>query len=79
MSFDSQEKNAAFASKHDFPFPLLCDTERKIGLAYKACESAEDQYARRYTYLIGPDGQIEQAIDTKNPGAQASEILTKLS
>jgi peroxiredoxin len=36
------------AKKLDFPFPLLCDTDRKIGLAYGAGNSASG--------IIGRDG-----------------------
>ena len=61
VSFDSREENAAFASKYGFPFPLLCDTDRKIGLAYGAADSAKDEYARRIAYLIDEHGQIAQA------------------
>ena len=68
-------ENKAFAEKFGYTFPLLCDTERKLGLAYKACDSAQDKYARRFTYVIGPDGTIEQAIDTKDPGGQAQALL----
>ena len=78
MSFDSVEKNKAFAEKYDFPFPLLSDPERRMGLAYGAAEQPDDQYARRYTYVIGPDGRIERAIDTKDPGAQAGALLNVL-
>jgi len=35
-SFDNVEDNRKFAEKFKFPFPLLCDTDRKIGLAYGA-------------------------------------------
>lgn len=49
-----------------------------MGLAYKACDSQGDAYARRLTYVIGTGGRIEQAIDTKDPGAQAAEILDAL-
>jgi peroxiredoxin Q/BCP len=75
VSFDSVPEIKAFADKFSFPFRLLSDPERKMGLAYKACEKATDQYARRYTYVIGADGKIEQAIDTKDPGGQASQLL----
>lgn len=46
-----------------------------MGLAYEACDNAKDKYARRYTYVIGADGRIEQAIDTKDPGGQAAALL----
>jgi peroxiredoxin Q/BCP len=71
-------ENKAFADKFQFPFRLLSDPERKVGLAYKACDSAEERYAKRFTYVIGPDGRIEQAIDTKDPGAQAENLLASL-
>ena len=75
ISFDSAEENRAFAEKFGYTFPLLCDTERKIGLAYGACKSSKDRFAARLTYVIGPDGKIEQAIDTKDPKGQAAALL----
>jgi peroxiredoxin Q/BCP len=78
ISFDTQKENKAFAEKFDYTFPLLCDVDRKIGLAYKACDSAKDKYAKRFTYVIGPDGKIEQAIDTKDPAGQAAELIGKM-
>ena len=75
ISFDPPEANKAFAEKFDYTFPLLCDTNREVGLAYGACDSPKDEYARRITYVIGPEGKIEQAIDTKDPAHQAEELL----
>ena len=75
MSFDTQEENAAFASKFDFPFPLLCDTDRALGMAYGACTAPSDEYPRRITYVIDANGRVEQAIDTKDPAGQAAELL----
>lgn len=79
VSFDTVEENRAFAEKFEFPYKLLSDPDRALGLAYHACESASDQYARRYTYVVGADGRIEQAIDTKDPGGQAAAILDSLT
>jgi peroxiredoxin len=56
----------------------LSDTDRKVGLAYGAAEKAEDGYARRYTFVIGPDGVIEDAIDTKDPAGQAAALLARM-
>ena len=47
VSFDSVEENRRFAEKFDFPFPLLCDTDKKIGIPYGAADSEKDEYARR--------------------------------
>ena len=78
ISFDAPQDNQAFAEKEKFPFRLLSDPDRAIGLAYQACDTPEDKYARRYTYVIGPDGRIEQAIDTKDPAGQADALLKSL-
>ena len=61
VSFDSIEENRRFAEKFDFPFPLLCDTKRTIGLAYGAADSPKDEYARRIAYVIDEQGKIAKA------------------
>ena len=77
-SFDTVVENCAFAEKFDFPYPLLCDTDRSVGLAYKACADASDGNPRRITYVIGTGVDIEQAIETSDPGGQADELLQTL-
>jgi peroxiredoxin len=37
-----------------------------------------DAFPRRYTYVIGADGRIEQAIDTRDPSGQAAALLPTL-
>jgi peroxiredoxin Q/BCP len=78
VSFDTEEENKAFAEKFNFPFRLLCDTERKIGLAYGACDSPTAQNARRITYVIGPDGLIAQAIGTVNAREHPEQLIATL-
>jgi thioredoxin-dependent peroxiredoxin len=78
VSFDSQEENAKFAEKFEFPFPLLSDTDRKIGLAYGACDSPKDEYARRIAYVIDENGRIAQAhakVDAKTYPAEQLKTL----
>jgi peroxiredoxin Q/BCP len=60
VSFDTQQENAAFAQKFKFDYPLLCDTDRAIGLAYGACDTKDAANAKRIAYVIGKDGKIEQ-------------------
>jgi peroxiredoxin len=78
VSFDTVEDNRRFAEEQGFPFPLLCDVRREAGLAYRACDTAQDAWPRRVTYVIGRDGRIEQALETKDPGAQAGELAEQL-
>ena len=77
-SFDDVAANAAFAKKFDFNFPLLCDTDRKIGMAYGAADDAKAQYAKRISYLIGPDGRIKKAYPKVNAAAHPEELLKDL-
>ena len=78
MSFDSVEKNAAFAKKFGFDFPLLCDTERKLGVAYGAADDEKASTAKRISYLIGPEGKIRKAYPKVNAAAHPEEILNDL-
>ena len=78
VSFDTVEDNAAFAAKFGFPFPLLCDTKREIGLAYGACTAPDDEYAKRISYIIGPDGRIAHAFPKVDPKKHPEEALRLL-
>ncbi len=71
-------ENAAFAAKFGFDFPLLCDTPRAVGLAYGACDDAGAGYARRISFLIGPDGVVRKAYPKVNAAAQPEELLADI-
>lgn len=49
--------------------------DRAVALAYGACDTTDAPYPRRITYLIAEDGRILRAIETKDPGRQAEELL----
>ena len=78
ISFDTPAENKAFAEKFGYTFPLLSDVDRKVGLAYGACKTAKDRYASRLTFVISPEGKLEQAIETKDPAGQAAALLGTL-
>ena len=78
VSFDSVAQNRRFAEKYDFPFPLLCDTDRKLGVAYGAADSAKDEYARRIAYVIDEEGKIAQAHDKVDAASYPSQQLRTL-
>jgi thioredoxin-dependent peroxiredoxin len=79
VSFDSVEDNRAFAEKFSFPFLLLSDTEGVISTAYGAAESAGDGYARRISYLIGPDETIEKVWGTVDAKTHPDDVLAALA
>lgn len=69
VSFDKVADNAAFGAKNRFEFPLISDTDRKLGLAYGAADNAKDEFARRIAYVIDEKGNIAEAhekVDAKN-------------
>jgi peroxiredoxin Q/BCP len=78
VSTDDVAANAKFAQEQAFPYPLLCDTERAICLAYGAVQSREDRGAKRISYVIGPDGKVLQAIGEVNARSHPEELLKTL-
>ena len=70
--------NARFAEKFDFPFPLLCDTKREIGIAYGAADSVKDEYAKRIAYVIDENGRIAEAHAKVDPRSYPKEQLARL-
>ena len=67
ISPDSPEKLAAFRAKEHLTFPLVSDPDRSVLTAYGAYGEKKN-YGRtvmgviRSTFVIGPDGRIEQAL-----------------
>lgn len=70
ISTDAVEANAAFASTHNLPFPLLSDTERQVCMDYAAYDRSNNG-AQRITYVIGRDGKIFEVHQIKE-----SDVLT---
>jgi len=60
VSVDTQADNAAFQKKHELPFPLLCDTDRAMAIAYGAADNKDAKFARRIAVLIDGDGKVVQ-------------------
>ncbi len=78
ISFDSVEENRAFAEKFDFPFRLLCDVDRSIGMAYGAAKTPDAGYAKRISYVIGGDGRILHAYPKVDPNTPLDQVLGDL-
>jgi peroxiredoxin Q/BCP len=78
-SFDTVAANRAFAEKYQFNFPLICDTDRAVGLAYHACDDASAGAARRISYLIGADGKIEAAYEKVSARSHPGDVLAALA
>jgi peroxiredoxin Q/BCP len=48
-------------------------------MAYGACQDPKDEYAKRISYVIGPDGRILQAYPKVSPKSHPQEILASLA
>ncbi len=80
-SFDTPEENLAFAKDQNFPYRLLSDVDRKVGAQYDVTRrrgEKYEEYARRYAYLIGPDGVIKQSYDVTDVAAHADAVLADI-
>jgi len=78
VSFDPEADNAAFAQKFTFPFELLCDTRRELGVLYGAADAPDSAHARRIAYIIGPDGRVRHVWPKVDVKAFADEVLRAL-
>lgn len=78
ISFDTVEENAAFAAKCGFSYPLLCDTDKSIGIAYHAAKAATDDYPERISYLVDTAGNILRAYPSINAATFPAEVLSDL-
>ena len=78
VSFDDATANAAFAKKFAFNFQLLCDTQRKMGLAYGACEDASAASAKRIGIVIDPKGAIKAFYPKVDARAWPAEVVLTL-
>lgn len=77
VSLDKVEDNKTFAEKFSFPYPLLCDVDREIALAYHAVKSKEDEYASRISYVIDAEGKIAEAIENVDTSSHARDLCSR--
>lgn len=78
VSFDTVEENKHFAEKFSFPYPLLSDPTRSMGVQYGAADSAKSGNAKRVAYIIGPDGKVKNVFPKANTATFAADVLSLL-
>lgn len=83
VSIDGESSHQRFASKHNLPFPLLVDENKKIVEAYQVWIE-KSMFGRKYmgtarkTFIINEDGIIQYIIDkvkTKEASQQVRDII----
>ncbi|BAY60878.1 alkyl hydroperoxide reductase/ thiol specific antioxidant/ Mal allergen [Calothrix brevissima NIES-22] len=75
VSADDEASHQAFTSKYNLNFPLLADTDKSLITAFDVDGGG---YAKRVTYVIGPDGKIIHVDASVNTATHASDVLATL-
>ena len=79
VSLDDVASHAAFASKHQLPFSLLADTEGVVTSSYGALRDLlVIKMAKRYSFLINPEGQIAKRYLSVDSEQHAREVIEDL-
>ncbi|MGZ6840154.1 MAG: thioredoxin-dependent thiol peroxidase [Frankiaceae bacterium] len=83
ISPDTPDKLQKFRAEQALTFPLLSDPERRVLLAYGAW-GEKNSYGKkimgviRSTFLVGPDGRIEQAFYGVRAAGHVEKVLTTM-
>jgi peroxiredoxin Q/BCP len=79
ISADAVERQAKFADKHSFDFPLVSDTDRAVARAYGVKRPGPLMNARA-TFVIGEDGKVLEVIKSEiNMDSHADKALAVLA
>jgi thioredoxin-dependent peroxiredoxin len=80
ISVDDSQSHAAFSQKYTLSFPLLADKDGVVAKQYHALlDLGVTKVAKRYTYLINPEGVIAKIYLSVNPATHSQEIVDDLS
>jgi len=77
VSNDDTAANKAFADANGFEFPLLCDTDLSISIAFGAAEPGATS-CRRNAVLISADGRIEQYWSNVDARSFPQDLVTEM-
>jgi peroxiredoxin Q/BCP len=79
VSVDDSESHAQFARKYSLPFPLLADKNGKVADSYGALRNLGIiKIAKRYTFLIDPQGNIAKTYLKVDTSRHSQEIIDDL-
>ena len=63
VSVDSVEKQQAFCTKYNLPFPLVADTSKKVATEYGVLNPRGR--ASRVTFFVDPNGVVKEKVDSR--------------
>lgn len=73
-SFDEVAANKAFCDKFNYPFKLL-SFDTSAGKVWGATDAEGSTYAKRISYLIGPDRKVVKAYAKVKPADHPAQVL----
>jgi len=79
ISIDDSFSHKKFAEKYNLPFPLLSDASGEVASRYGALNNfLVIKIAKRYTYLINPQGKIAKIYLSVDTSKHSQEIIDDL-
>lgn len=79
VSVDDSTSHAQFAKKYHLPFPLLADKSGEVAASYGALMNLGImKLARRFTFLIDPQGNIGRVYLSVETSRHSKEIIDDL-
>ena len=84
VSPDTPAAQKKFKDEFDLPFPLLCDTDKKVAQAYGVLKE-KNMYGKkvmgieRTTFVIEPQGRIARIFEKVKADGHAEEVLAALA
>lgn len=79
ISVDDSDSHAEFARKYHLPFPLLADKSTEVTARYGALMNLWlFKVAKRYTFLIDPQGKIAKVYEKVETSRHSTEIIEDL-
>lgn len=80
ISADKSSAQKKFKEKHDLPYTLLADPDKKIAEQFGVVKE-KNMYGKkvmgieRTTFLVGPEGKIKHVFEKVKPDGHAEEVL----
>ena len=78
VSFDRVETNRRFCEVNHFPYRILSDSARQIGIRYGACLNAAASMPKRVSYLIDGQQRILYCWSKVEPALHPSQVINTI-
>ncbi|QIZ72022.1 peroxiredoxin [Oxynema aestuarii] len=75
ISADSVDSHAEFCDSEGLKFPLLADTNGSVSRAYGSWMAP---YSLRHTYVVDPEGILQERFLGVNPSLHSRDVLASL-